>query len=95
MNQALIFCFQNAKATGALGVTADYCSQGGWLGGVEYRQQHCSRGTGGLCLWIFKNLEDGTITRTLRKVEIWECGITNRGMWTLPTLVRTEGFLPL
>ena len=43
MNQALIFCFQNAKATGALGVTADYCSQGGYWGGVEYRQQHCSR----------------------------------------------------
>ena len=43
MNQALIFCFQNAKATGALGVTADYCSQGGYWGGVEYRQPHCSR----------------------------------------------------
>ena len=43
MDQALIFCFQNAKATGALGVIADNYRQGGHWGGAECRQECVGR----------------------------------------------------
>lgn len=66
MSQALVFCFRNANATGALGATADRCSHGGYWGELECRPERRSGAPVGYAADL-KTLEGGALTRTLRR----------------------------